>query len=113
MSRLVPDEVTLSSPSQEKGILILEGEAPTIQAIRDFVSRLESSPLFGTVEVGTPDRVRGKEEFYRFNLRVPLESFPFPKEKVNTVAPGRGMPYGANGGAFAPPGGMPPPGPSG
>jgi type IV pilus assembly protein PilM len=110
VSRLVPDEITLSNLSQEKGVLILEGEAPTIQVIRDFVSRLESSPLFGTVKVGTPDRITGKEEFYRFNLRVPLESFPFPKEKVNTVAPGRGMPYGANGRAFSPPGGMLPPG---
>jgi len=107
VSRLVPDEVTLSSLSQEKGILILEGEAPTIQVIRDFVSRLESSPLFGTVEVGTPERVTGNESFYRFNLRVPLKSFPFPKEVAKTVAPEGGIPYG---GEFYPPGGIPQPG---
>lgn len=93
LSRLVPDEVKLNSFSQEKGILTLEGEAPTVPDISDFVSLLESSPLFGKVEVGTPERVTGEEEFYRFSFRVPLESFPFPKEEVKARVPERGRPH--------------------
>ena len=85
LSRLVPDEVKLNAFSQEEGILTLEGEAPSVPDISDFVSLLESSLLFGKVEVGTPERVTGEEEFYRFSFRVPLQSFPFLKKKVKTL----------------------------
>ena len=70
LSRLVPDEVKLNSFSREEGILTLGGEAPNISVVSALLFRLESSPLFGKIEVGTPVRIRGEEEFYRFSLKI-------------------------------------------
>ncbi|NOX96982.1 MAG: type IV pilus assembly protein PilM [Nitrospirae bacterium] len=106
LSRLVPDEVSLNSFSQENGILFLEGEAPTIPVIRGTVFELESSPFFGKVEAGTPQRIRGKEEFYQFSLQISLESFPFKKSAFsfsNKFAPVSRQPVSRQSVESAPP----------
>ncbi len=88
LSRLLPEGVKLNSFFQEEGILILTGEAPTIPVIGDLVLQLETSPLFGRVEAGTPVRVVIEEErFFQFSLRVSLEFFPFPREEVEVPVP--------------------------
>ena len=71
LSRVIPDKINLTGFSPEDGVLAMEGEAPTIPDIRDFISNLEASPLFGKVEAGAPQKAGGG---YKFSLQVPLEN---------------------------------------
>ena len=57
LARCVPDHLWLTSAQQEAGNrLVLEGVTYSNLVVSDFMSRLDRSPLFASVELGVAER---------------------------------------------------------
>jgi pilus assembly protein HofN len=68
---LMPDALWLSRIERRQRILLFEGQAQSMLAVRDFRQRLVTQPLFASVRPGAVQRQAGGD--YRFVLQARVQ----------------------------------------
>jgi len=88
INRRIPDYVWLKEASYDGQTLKVKGEAISNNLIADFITNLERSETFGTVNlIDSTQKTQGGAVFLEFNMTVPVSKPPVPTAEAPKATP--------------------------